>query len=739
VKQVVQSNRTGELKVAEVPAPPVAPGHILVQTAFSAVSLGTEGKKVTMARQSLLGKAWARPDLVRQVVRTAQREGLLNTYRKVMNRLDEPMSLGYSAAGVVIAVGAGVEEFRVGDRVACGGEGAAHAEVLAVPVNLCARVPDGACLEHAAFTTIGAIALQGLRQADVTLGERVAVIGLGLVGQLAVQLLKANGCRVLGVDLDPVKVATAVKMGADLALVRSDPNMEAAVSVFSQGLGVDAVLITAATSSNDPVELAVQMCRDRGRIVVVGGVKLDVPRDACYYKELEVKLSRSYGPGRYDPSYEENGVDYPIGYVRWTEQRNMQAFLDLLAVGKVNLADLITHRFPFAQAEQAYAMFSAEHREGPAPLGILFEYDTAKDYLSPSAQKVYTANRPLASSHRSSAIGIGFIGAGSFARKFLIPPLVKHPHARLVGVATATGISGQSAAQKFGFSYSTGDYRQILNDPEIQAVFIATRHNLHAPLAAEALRAGKSVFVEKPLALTREQLDDVVAAYEQSVISNPAARDADSRQSTMLMVGFNRRFAPLTQEMHRFFEGHAEPMVIHCRVNAGFVESKHWVHNPEDGGGRLLGEACHFIDLIAGLVGAPIQNVYTAGMANGGRYHDDNVSITLAFADGSVGNILYLANGDPLLPKERVEVFCQGATAALDDFCRLVLYRDGQRTVKKSVQDKGHRAEVQAFVVAVRGAAESPVPFAEYVMSTRATLAAVESLRQGRSVAVGTL
>jgi len=376
-----------------------------------------------------------------------------------------------------------VEEFRVGDRVACGGEGAAHAEVLCVPVNLCAKVPDGVSLEHAAFTTIGAIALQGLRQAGVTLGECVAVIGLGLLGQLAVQLLKANGCRVLGIDLDPAKVAMAEKLGADKTMVRGDPNLEAAVSAFSRGYGVDAVLITAAGSSNDPVELAVDMCRDRGRIVVVGGVKMDVPRDACYYKELEVRLSRSYGPWRYDPVYEEKGIDYPIGYVRWTEQRNMQAFLDLLAAGKLNLADLITHRFPFAQAEQAYPLLTADHPVDHAPLGIVFEYDTAKDHLSPSAQRVYTVNRSSAIGHRPSAIGIGFIGAASFARKFLIPTRVKHPHVRLVGVATATGISGQHAADKFGFAYSTGDYRQILEDPDIQTVFIATRHNLHAPLA----------------------------------------------------------------------------------------------------------------------------------------------------------------------------------------------------------------------------------------------------------------
>ena len=723
MKQIVQSYRTGVLRLVEVPVPALEHGQVLVQTEFSAISLGTEGKKVTTARRSLLGKARSRPDLVRQVIHAAQKEGIATTYRKVIDRLDEPVPLGYSAAGTVIAVGAGVDEFKVGDRVACGGDGAAHAEVMVVPVNLCAKVPDGVSLEHAAFATIGAIALQGLRQANVTMGECIAVIGLGLVGQLALQLLKANGCRVLGIDLDPAKVAMAGRLGADKAVARHDPNLEASVSAFSRGYGVDAVLITAASSSNDPLELAVELCRDRGRIVVVGGVKMNVPRDACYYKELEVKLSRSYGPGRYDPIYEEKGVDYPIGYVRWTEQRNMQAFLDLLAAGRINLADLITHRFPFDQAEQGYALLTAEHREGPAPLGILFEYDTAKDHLSPSSQRIYTAVPQSATRNPLSAIGIGFIGAGGFARRDLVPTLAKDPHIKLIGVATATGISGQSTARKFGFAYSTCDYRQILEDEDIHAVFIATHHNLHASLAAEALQARKAVFIEKPLALSEAQLDKVVAAYQPQ---------------SVLMVGFNRRFAPLSQEVRKFFEKRAEPMVIHYRVNAGFVENKHWIHDPEEGGGRILGEACHFIDFIAYLVGAQIGNVYAVGMDNLGRYHNDNVSITLTFTDGSIGNILYLANGDTALPKERAEVFCQGSTAVLDDFCRLELYRDGHRTTKKSAQDKGHRAEVRAFVETARGTAAPPVPFTDYVMSTWATLAVVESLQRGLPVAAGT-
>lgn len=725
MKQIVQSYRTGQLSLSEVPIPALEPGHVLVQTAFSAVSLGTEGKKVITTRQSLVGKARSRPDLVQQVLRTAQREGLLNTYRKVMNRLDEPMPLGYSAAGTVITVGAGVEEFRVGDRVACGGEGAAHAEVMAVPVNLCVKVPDGVPLEEAAFTTLGAIALQGLRQAEVVLGESVVVIGLGLVGQLTVQLLKANGCQVVGIDLDSWKVALAEEMGADRAMVRADPGLEATVLTLTRGRGADAVIITAATSSSDPVELAARLCRDRGYVVSIGHVGLDLPRQVFYDKELRFSMSRSYGPGRYDPIYEEKGIDYPIGYVRWTEKRNMEAFLDLVAAGRVNLQGIITHRFKFEQAEQAYELLTGERHEGPAPLGILFEYDMSKDHLTPAMRRIWTtarrseraASEHLAVRGRRSAVGIGFIGAGSFARKFLIPPLVKHPHVRLVGVATATGISGQHTAEKFGFAYSTGDYRQILEDPDVQCVFIATRHNLHAQLAIEALQAGKVVFVEKPLALNWEELDKVIAAQRET--------------GGHLMVGFNRRFAPLVQEIRDFFRRRVESMAIQYRVNAGYLETNHWYHDPDQGGGRIIGEGCHFVDLIAYLVSSSIQTVYAAGMDNVGRYHDDNVSITLTFADGSVGNVLYLANGDIALPKERVEVYSQGASAVLDDFSQMYLYRQGRRKSHKRRRDKGHRAEVLAFIDAVREGKPLPTPFEACVDSTAATLAAMDSLAVG--------
>ena len=719
MKQVVQSYRTGELQLADVPVPRPRPGSVLVQTAFSAISLGTEGKKVTTARQSMVGKARSRPDQVEQVLQTVQREGIASAYRKVMDRLDQPISLGYSTAGTVIAVGENAEAFRVGDRVACAGEGiAAHAEVNAIPINLCVKVPDDVPLEAAAFSTLGAIAMQGVRQADVSLGETVVVLGLGLVGQLVVQLLKAAGCRVIGIDLDPDKAAFSEKLGADWSIVRTDPDVESKVLALTRGRGADVVVIAAATSSSDPVKLSADLCRDRGRVVSVGHVGLGLPRQVFYDKELSFTMSRSYGPGRYDPLYEEKGVDYPLGYVRWTENRNMEAFLDLIAAGKVNMEGMLTHRFKFEEAEQAYDLLASKDREGKAPLGVLFEYDASKDHLAATAQKVLTVDSgPTDVLDQQSGLGVGFIGAGSFARKFLVPPLAKYSNVRLVGVATATGISAKHVADKFGFSYSTGDYQQLLEDSEIQCIFIATRHNLHAQIAVEALRAGKVVFVEKPLALNWEQLEQVVTAQRET--------------GGHLMVGFNRRFAPFVQEMQEFFGRRTEPMVAHYRVNAGYLEPDHWYHDPEEGGGRIMGEACHMVDLLAYLADSPIERVYAMAMDNVGRYHDDNVEISLQFADGSIGSVLYLANGDTSLRKERVEVHSLGNSAVLDDYQRLSLHRGNRAKTQKKRQDKGHRNEVSAFIEAIQGGKSLPLSFSACVESTAASLAAVDSLATG--------
>ncbi len=728
MKQIIQSYRTGELKLTEVPIPALIPGHVLVQTAFSVISIGTEGNKVATARRSVIGKARSRPDLVKQVLQTAQREGIFSTYQKVMNRLDEPVPLGYSAAGTVIALGTNVENFRVGDRVACGGESAGHAEVISVPINLCVKVPDAASLDEAAFTTLGAIALQGVRQAEAKIGESFVVIGLGLVGQLTVQLLKACGCHVIGVDLDPVKVDLATKLGADGGIPRTDAKLESKIYALTRGRGADGVIITAASESNDPIELATALCRDRGCIVAVGNVKLELPRQAFYDKELRFLISRSYGPGRYDPVYEEKGIDYPVGYVRWTEKRNMEAFVDQLAQGIIRIQEIISHRFKFEDAERAYDLLTKENKESHSPLGILFEYEGSSDYLSLVTHRVdvqaKVAVQKNASNQSHSTIGIGLIGAGSFARKYLIPELARNASVRLCGVATARGFSGHHVANKFGFGYSTGNYQDILEDPDTHCVFIATRHNLHAQLSIEALRAGKAVFVEKPLALCRDELNDISSAQSET--------------SGQLLVGFNRRFSKHIIRIKEFFRDRSEPIAIQYRVNAGYIEPDHWIQDVEVGGGRILGELCHFIDLVLHLSGSLLSTVSAIKMDNVGRYKDDNLLVNLSFEDGSVASISYFANGDLGLEKERMEVYCQGSVAVLTDFKRLELYTDGDHKVPiRNKLDKGHSQEIIAFVDSIKKNQDSPIPFHELYASTSATLAVQESLRLGLPVKPG--
>jgi predicted dehydrogenase/threonine dehydrogenase-like Zn-dependent dehydrogenase len=719
VKQVIQSYRSGKLAVTEVPAPSLQEGELFVQTAFSAVSLGTEGTKVVTARQNLLQKARSRPEQVKQVLDTVQREGLASAYRKVVNKLDQPVTLGYSASGIVMGVGPGVSGFEIGDRVACGGEDAAHAEYLSVGANLCARVPASVPMDQAAFATIGAIAMQGVRLAEVTLGECVVVIGLGLVGQLAVQLLKANGCRVIGLDLDQTKIQLAQSLGADIALPSGDPGVGPAVRKLTHGFGADAVIITASTSSNEPVSLAGDLCRSRGRVIVVGAVGLTLPRKPYYEKELLFRISCSYGPGRYDPAYESDGVDYPIGYVRWTEQRNMQAFLDLLAQEKLKLAGLITHRYPFQSAEEAYNLLANRLANAPAPLGVLFEYRPE----APSQHMLLRAHAGEVARPGSGPLGVGFVGAGSFARKFLLPALHNKPGIELVAVATATGVSGQAAAARFGFASATTSSDDVIRHARVKAVFVATQHDMHARTAAQALRLGKHVFVEKPLALSHEELDEVVDAYTSA-----------QGQSPVLMVGFNRRFAPLAIQARAALGRRVEPLVAVYRVNAGYLDGKHWTQDASRGGGRILGEACHFVDWLAFVTDQPVTRVFAAAMDNAGMYHDDNVAITLSFADGSVGTVLYHANGSSSVSKEQIDLHWQGMSITIDDFRRIEIHRSGKVQKSSGPQDKGHAGGVAAFVDAASGARPAPIAFAQLVNSSRATLAVLDSLRTGLPV-----
>jgi polar amino acid transport system substrate-binding protein len=719
VKQVTLNYKSGQLRLIEVPPPGTQPGSVLVRTAFSAISLGTEGMKVSRASAGLLAMARERPDQVKQVIDTVRREGPMAAYNKVMSRLDVPNPLGYSLSGVVTAVGDGTSEFRPGDRVACAGEGiAAHAEMVSVPKNLCAHVPDGVSLEHAAFATVGSIAMQGVRQSSVTVGESVAVIGLGLVGQLAAQIYRAAGCRVFGIDLDAAKCDLAQRMGADVAISRTDPLILDHVLQFTNGRGVDAVLITAATASSDPAQLAVRLCRDRGTVVVLGIVGMEFKFEEAVKKEIQIRLSRSYGPGRYDPSYELHGVDYPIGFVRWTEQRNMESFLQLIAAGSLKLDPIITHRVPFSNAEDAYA--KVRDRDAGDVMGVLFEYPGGPAL---SSRVDLRAAEPPAQVDGAS-IRIGVIGAGGFARGTLLPILKGMAGVEFRGVANATGLSARHVGDRFGFKYSTGDPREVLGDADTSAVVVATRHDTHGALAIEAMRHGKAVFVEKPLALTREELAAVVAAQRET--------------SGRLMVGFNRRFAPATLKIREIFDRRSEPLVVHYRVNAGFIPGNHWIQDARLGGGRIIGEACHFVDWMLSVVRAPIAAVSAFGMDDAGVYGGDNMAIVLQFSDGSIGNLIYTANGDSSLPKEYVEVSGHKSVAVLDDYRRVEVHA-GKRTqqFKLGGQDKGHAAELQAFVAAVRDGSPMPIPFAELVQATDACFAALDSARIGRAVPVG--
>jgi predicted dehydrogenase/threonine dehydrogenase-like Zn-dependent dehydrogenase len=708
MKQVLQSYRTGQLRVVDVPAPGIRPRCVLVQTHASLLSIGTDRLMLNLARSSLLGKARERPDLVRKVVARVARDGLVATGRAVLDKLDQAVPLGYSCCGTVIAVGDGVPEFSVGDRVACAGaKEANHAEVNLVSRNLCVPVPLGVPDEAAAFVTLGAIALQGVRAVQPTLGETFAVIGLGLVGQLTSQLLRANGCRVLAIDLNADKVALAQRLGADRAIEREGPVLQASLDLTS-GRGVDGVIITASAKTNDPIVLAGDLCRDRARVSVVGAVSTDIPRRPYYDKEIEVIQSRSYGPGRYDPNYEDLGVDYPIGYVRWTERRNLEAFLDLCNKKAIDVASLISHRFDITAGEEAYATMERE----PDALGIILTYPHQQ---SAPARTVSVARRTIGSLNR-----VGFVGAGAFASGTLIPAAAA-AGAELVTIASARGITARHLADRFHFRECSTDTDRVLAHPDIDAVFIATRHHLHAPQAEVALRASKHVFVEKPLALSLAELEAVLAAQEAS--------------GHVLFVGYNRRFSPLAAALKGFFAERRSPLVIYYRVNAGQIPADSWIHDPAVGGGRILGEVCHFIDLACYLAGAMPISVHAEGIqARGAARADDNLVLTLKLGDGSVCSILYAATGDPSGGKERVEVLGDDAIGCLDDFRSLHLHRGGRgRTIRKLSQDKGHRAAVRAFFEAIRVGA-SAMSMEQIAAVSRATFGAVESLHTGETI-----
>ncbi len=714
MKQLLQNMRTGRTAVEEVPIPQPRAGTALVRTAASLVSAGTERMVVEFAEKSLLGKARSRPDLVRQVLERARREGLLPTVQAAFNRLDQPMALGYSSSGTIVRLGKNMPGFRVGQRVACAGGGyAVHAEYEVVPRNLLAPLPRQVDLESAAFATLGAIALHGFRLSEPQVGENVAVIGLGLLGLLVIQLAAAAGCNVLGIDIDPKRAALAAALESfspiqnHFQAVLRKKAVEAG-QAFTLQRGFDVVLICADTPSNDPVELAGMLARDRGRVVATGAVGLDIPRRPYYEKELSFINSRSYGPGRYDASYEEEGRDYPDGYVRWTEGRNLGAVVELMAQGKLSVKPLITHRFPIEKAASAYEIITGKRRE--AFLGVLLTYEQKAE----RNERV----RFKAANTRPEPVKLGVLGAGLYANATWLPALKRVEGIEPIGIASSGGLHAQHAARKFGFAYATANEEEVISDPQINTIAILTRHDTHADLGIRALKADKNVFMEKPLAINGEQL---------SAISNSLRKT----ENAILTVGFNRRFAPLARQLSTFLEGRSEPLHAHYRINAGPIALNHWTQDPNLGGGRLIGEACHFIDFLTFLVGAVPVSVSAHALPDLGKYREDNVSMTFTFPDGSMGVVDYLANGDKSFPKERLEVFCAGRIAVLDDFRRLETTEAGHRKVVQDRQDKGWKDEIAAFARAIREGGQPPIPYEQLIGVTRSTFAAVESLRNG--------
>jgi predicted dehydrogenase/threonine dehydrogenase-like Zn-dependent dehydrogenase len=745
MKQVVQNYKSGELSLLEVPPPRVRPGGVLVHNICSLISAGTERGMVELGRKNLLQKARARPDQVRKVMDKARTEGFLSTYRKAMQRLEAPMALGYSCAGTVIAVGAGVTDLEVGDPVACGGIGyASHAEIVFVPRNLCVKVPVKAgagnegnavkltpaspavAFAEAAYTTLGAIALEGVRVADARLGETIVVLGLGLVGLLTVQILKAGGCRVIGLDLNPSRCQLALELGCDLAAVPAKASD--LVRQMTGGDGADGVLITAATSSSEPVRLAGELARDRGRVVIVGIVGMEVPYKLYYEKALELRLSRSYGPGRYDRFYEEKGYDYPLAYVRWTENRNMESFLQLVADGKVQVDRLTTHRYPVDQALEAYGLIT----QGKEPhIGVIIQYpETSRPgrrvpVQSPGAsadQPVQVPKAPAAGQAVPGVVSVGVIGAGNFTSGVLLQAMRKIDGVELRGICSQGGLRARAAADRFGFAYCTSDAEELCHDPQIQAILVTTRPSSHADLVILALENGKQVFVEKPLAVNLEQLQKIVQQWEAG------KRD-------VLMVGFNRRFSPYGQKLREFFQDRSTPLVASYRVNAGALPKRDWQQDLEEGGGRIIGEVGHFVDFLSYLIGAPPESVtaQAIGGTSGSVFSHDNVSLTMRFRDGSLGTIIYVSEGAASFPKERVEVFGGGAVGVIDDFRRLELVKGGRRRVQRGWlnQDKGHRQELAAFVEAIRRGEAGPVSLEDYLLTTLCTFQAVKSLQTG--------
>ncbi len=713
MRQVLQYPKRGGLTVADCPHPGLKPGGIVVENHCSLISPGTERAIIDLAEKSLVNKARSRPDLVRQVIDKARREGLASTLAKVQSRLKAPIPLGYSAAGRVVEVAPDVHEFSVGDRVACAGFGyACHAERVFVPHNLAVMLPPKLGFDEGAFVTLGAIALWGVRQAQVSVGERVAVIGLGLLGQLTQQILSAAGCQVIVIDLDQQRLDEAARFAPALLVNAADPTAAEAVKQFTGGSGVDAVIITAATKSNEPILLAATIARDRGRVVIVGDVKMEIPRKPFYEKELTLTMSRSYGPGRYDPTYEERGVDYPIGQVRWTENRNMRAFLDLVAAGKVDVKSLVTAEYRIDEAATAF-----ERMEAEKVLGLLLRY-------APEEEAESTAREKRAFAPTSGKIRVGFLGAGIFASGVLLPALMRNAQCERSLLYSATPYRARAAAEQFKFAATADSEEELLTDSTIDAVIIATPHNCHARQTMRALEAGKHVLVEKPMCLTLDELEAIKAAQAAS--------------GCAVMVGFNRRYAAASKALAAALSGRAAPAIVNYTVNAGFIDKDNWVHDDTIGGGRIIGEGCHFIDLICHLLQARVRTVRAVAIAaTKGRYQaDDNVQLQLEMSDGSIAAITYTAMGAPSFSKETLQIICDGTALRLTDFKLVEHFREGgTRRLYKGSMDKGFDSELTAFFTVIRDG-QSQENLESFYHAMRATLQARRALSLGSAIAV---
>ncbi len=708
MKQVIQNFKSGELYVDEVPKPGISRGVVLVKNEYSLISAGTERGTVKVGKANLIGKAKQRPDLVAQVLQNIKKEGLKATMDKVQTKLDSLKALGYSSAGVVQASMDSEGYFQPGDRVACAGQDyASHSDFVSVPQNLVVKIPDNVSFKEASFTTLGAIAMQGVRQADPKLGDNVCVIGLGLLGQLTAQILQANGCNVFGIDMSDDLIELGKKNGMHAGALRSDQNLQANCDAFTNGYGFDSVVITAATPSNDPIELTAEIIKKKGEVVIVGAVNMNIPRDPHFYrKELNLKMSCSYGPGRYDVNYEEEGQDYPFAYVRWTENRNMQAFLKLISNKSIDITDLISHEFDIVAAEQAYDIVLGKVKE--KHIGILLKYNGE---IEPTTS---VAVKPSQGQEKTV---VGFIGAGSFAQSYLIPN-VKRSVATLDTVVTSKGITAKGVASKFEFKNASAEQNDVVNSDNINTVFIATPHNSHAELTLQSIHAGKHVFVEKPLAMHAEELEVVRAAHQDS--------------NRILMVGFNRRFSPISVKIKEAFSSLNQPLVMNFRVNAGNIPKDHWTQLPNVGGGRVIGEMCHFIDLMQFFTDSKPVSVFASsiGTQSVSTTNQDNISVTVQFEDGSLGNLVYVGEGDKSLPKERMEVFGGGKVGVINDFRNGEIYSDNKCT-KIKLSGKGHAQEVAAFLDAVKNGTEAPISFDSIYYTTLTTFKILDSLHTG--------